>query len=144
MESYSSMSSESPSGTLTTSSSSYDDGPRYSQIIIYPTDWCADHVSKRILVDLSRLDQRYNEVMGCRMLDPGFSYQGIYYPGDAVELEDGCVVRLQISRTRPLTDDAILKQWVDVMLGRIRGMMDDGRNEAQAVLGLDAWRWRII
>ena len=144
MESYSSASSESPSGTLTSSSSSFDDVPRYSQAVIQKTIQCPELARKAILIDISHLDREYNAVMGRRMLEVGFTYQGTYYSADEVLFEDGAMPVLQIERQGPLAEDALFTMWVDVMLGRIRGLLNDGRTEAQAVLGLEIDCWRVI
>lgn len=144
MDSFSSASSESPSGTLTSSSSSFDDGLRYSQVVVQKTIQCPERASKSLLIDLSHLDVEYTAVMGRRMLEAGFTYQGAYYPADSVLFEDGAMPVLAIDRLGPLAEEALFTQWVDVMLGRIRGMLDDGRVEAQAVLDLDVSRWRRI
>lgn len=144
MESYSSASSESPSGTLTSSSSSFDDLPRYSQAVLQKTIQCPEVARKSILVDLSHLDREYNQVMGRRMLEVGFTHDGVYYPADEVLFEDGALPVLSIDRQGPLAEEALFTHWVDVMLGRIRGLLNDGRVEAQAVLELDIDRWRVI
>lgn len=144
MDSFSSASSESPSGTLTSSSSSFDDGPRYSQVLVNKLIQCPSAARQSLMVDLSLLDQEYSDVMGRRMLPAGFTYLGVYYEADAVLFVDGCRPLLSIDRQGPLAEQALFSAWIDTMLGRIRGFLNDGRTEAQAVIQLDLSRYRPV
>ena len=144
MDSYSSASSDSPSGTLTTSSSSYDDGIRYSQVVVRDIHRGLDIARRSIYVDLSILDQEYQVAMGRQYLPVGIWYDGVFYEGDDTLFEDGALPTLEIDRQSPLVEDALFTTWVDVMIGRIRGLLVAGRTEAQAALRLEIERWRII
>jgi len=141
--SYSSASSDSESGTLTSSSSSYDDGIRYSQVVIHEIRRCSTSASQSIFIDMSSIDEEYQKMMD-NDLDVGFWYEGEFYSGDPVSFEDCALPTLQISRKAPLEEDALFAAWVDEMLGRVRGLLSLGRDQAQAVLQLETSRWRVV
>lgn len=131
--------------SLSTSSSSFSsDVDYFSQVVVKPMRYRGSKLYMSIQLDMNLVDKTYAEWARPVYVDVGGVFNGVSVTNRKLRVMDELIITASVSRVDALTDKQVFNQWVDVMMGRIRGALSIIREEGRSLIDIDIEEYRII